>query len=186
MKATPDLRHFEWPLTGRPVAKVERLAYCATADVMVALYDNSDSTGIRRAVYVRRGARAYRRLLPDRAHRNSVVWDLVQSAKPTVFYLSSWRLAPEKTGMRFEKIMAFDCEAMKVAQVLSLEQLRFPQRGSGWIAGLLSSEQGGRSLLVRAAVHPTEAGKAVPYFIARLYLKSARVELLAPLEGVFS
>ena len=179
-------RDFEWPRTGRPTARVERLAYCAVADVTVALYDKSDSKGIRRALYARRGAQSYKRLLPDRTDRHCVVRDLVQSAKPTVFYLSSWRLAREKTGMSFEKIVALDCQTMEVNTVVSKGQLRFPQRGTGWIAELLSCERGGRTILVRAAIHTTEAGQAVPYCIARLYVKSGRVEPLVTLEGAFA
>ena len=88
--------------------------------------------------------------------------------------------------MNFEEIVSLDCRTMGVSRLISVKQLNFPHSRSGWIAELISSEPGGKSILLRAALRPATTGEAVSYFIARLHLEDAKVELLTALQGAFS
>ncbi len=175
-----------WPKTGIPRGvRRPQLLYCPAAGATVVIVDRTTSDGIDLAVYLRVDDGDYRRVFPTRPRSELVVRDMVQDPETTTIYLSTHRLADVKTAMNWDGIFALDCATQRIRRLVAASSVSFDRPGYGHVSTLVGVEPSKESLLVHVGFKPDRAaGGALPYWIARLRLRDARVELLQPLKQV--
>jgi len=168
-------------------ASIERLIFDPASHCLVALVDLQAKGGPKRGLYFRTETADYTPIVsPD--NEQEIVMDAIPATELGGVLFSIWHPGESPTSFRPGRLELFSFASRLATTVWSLESLQFPRAGIGWLASLLHVGEGGRVLFARLGFQEEVAeGRAqkVPYYVARIELASAKVELTMRLEHVF-
>lgn len=168
-------------------ASVERLIVDPESKELVALVDLKASGRPKRGIFFRSATDAYTAIVsPD--DQQEIVMDAIPAAEQGGVLFSIWHPCGSPTAFRPGRLDLFHFSSRLTTTVWSLESLQFPRAGVGWLASLLHTGEGGRALFARVGFQEEDADgsrEKVPYYIARIELASAKVELTMRLEHVY-